>query len=62
MQWLERTPFLDFENFNFWEQYRNSVDNMLSKEKDIINRSNSLSKEEKKMIIGGNAAKLLNLL
>ena len=47
MRWLERTPFLDFENFNFWEQYRNSVDNMLSKEKDIINRNNSLSKDEK---------------
>ena len=46
-QWLERTPFLDFQNFNFWEQYRNSVDNMLSKEKDIINNNESLSKDEK---------------
>lgn len=34
--WLERTPFLSFEGFDFWEQYSVAVRSMLSKEKAVI--------------------------
>ena len=28
--WLERTPFLQFEEFNFWESYQESVEKMIN--------------------------------
>ncbi len=34
--WLERTPFLSFEGFDFWEQYSEAVRSMLAKEKEVI--------------------------
>ena len=46
--WLERTPFLTFEGFNFWDQYTSSVRTMLGKEKIVIqNNPNYSSKEIK---------------
>ena len=29
--WLERTPFLQFEEFNFWESYQESVEKMIKR-------------------------------
>ena len=44
--WLERTPFLTFEGFNFWDQYTSAVRAMLKKEKIVIkNNSNHNHKE-----------------
>ena len=44
--WLERTPFLKFEGFNFWDQYTSAVRAMLKKEKIVIqNNSNHNNKE-----------------
>ncbi len=47
--WLERTPFLDFGTFNFLEAYKESVDRMLTKEKDAINETSYLTQKEKEM-------------
>jgi tryptophan 2,3-dioxygenase len=46
-KWLERTPFLEFEKFNFWKSYRESVTKMLNADREIIERHPSLSAEEK---------------
>jgi tryptophan 2,3-dioxygenase len=40
-QWLERTPFLDFEGFHFWEVYRKAIDSMLEADRANI-RANAL--------------------
>ena len=45
--WLERTPFLEFDDFNFWEQYRNSVGKMISNDKKIIETNETLPNSEK---------------
>ena len=45
--WLERTPFLEFDDFNFWEQYRNSVEKMISNDKKIIETNETLPNSEK---------------
>jgi tryptophan 2,3-dioxygenase len=47
--WLERTPFLDFGEFNFLEEYRKAVDKMLDEEKAAISASDILSDETKAM-------------
>ena len=46
-RWLERTPFLDFEGFQFWPTYRATVEAMLRSDRDVI-LSNALSTEEEK--------------
>ncbi len=45
--WLERTPFLEFRGFSFWEHYRRAVDDMLQSDRDAI-MSNTVSSEEEK--------------
>lgn len=47
--WLERTPFLEFKNFNFLEEYRAAVKIMLEEESMAISNSDMLTEEEKKM-------------
>ena len=44
--WLERTPFLSFKNFDFWEQYSTAVRSMLEEEKLIILDNPNYSQEE----------------
>jgi tryptophan 2,3-dioxygenase len=46
-KWLERTPFLEFEKFNFWQSYREAVNKMLNDDRAIIQNNPSLSSEEK---------------
>lgn len=48
-QWLERTPFLNFKNYNFIESYKEAVDKMLEKEKIAIQNSDYLSDKMKAM-------------
>lgn len=44
-KWLERTPFLSFKDFNFWEKYSFAIRKMLQKEeKTIKSNPNSDSK------------------
>ncbi len=43
-RWLERTPFLSFEGFDFWEQYSAAVRTMLKNEKEIIKKNPNYTK------------------
>jgi tryptophan 2,3-dioxygenase len=47
--WLERTPFLEFGDFNFVDEYRKAVQRMLEAEKEAILESDILSDESKQM-------------
>jgi len=44
--WLERMPFLAFDDFNFWQQYQQATHIMLDQELSIINQNNFLSEQE----------------
>lgn len=46
-QWLERTPFLKFGDFDFWKSYKEAVEKMLEDDRRIIERNPTLSEEEK---------------
>lgn len=47
-RWLERTPFLDFEGFRFWDHYRSAVEEMLNVDRQAILRNDLTGDEEKK--------------
>ncbi|MBK9687861.1 MAG: hypothetical protein IPO65_08880 [Saprospiraceae bacterium] len=49
--WLERIPFLQFENFDFLQEYRAAVERMLNKEEHAIRNSAYLSDKDKEMRI-----------
>ena len=44
--WLERTPFLSFEGFDFWEQYSDAVRSMLNNEREVIKSNPNYSERE----------------
>jgi len=44
--WLERTPFLSFKDFDFWEQYTKAVRSMLEKEKKVIMKNPNYTEKE----------------
>lgn len=44
--WLERTPFLDFKDFNFLEEYKKSVQRMIARERNAIQASGYLTESE----------------
>lgn len=46
-KWLERTPFLDFHGFNFWDHYRNAVENILESDRRRILSDPLTSDDEK---------------
>jgi tryptophan 2,3-dioxygenase len=46
-RWLERTPFLDFQGFNFWASYRAAVNKMLENDRRIVQTNPTLSNEER---------------
>ncbi|MEO0900303.1 MAG: tryptophan 2,3-dioxygenase family protein [Bacteroidota bacterium] len=45
--WLERTPFLKFKDFQFLDYYKKSLERMAYNQKQAIERANYLSDEEK---------------
>ena len=45
--WLERTPFLTFNRFDFLEKYKEAVSNMLNAEKEAIQNTDYISQEDK---------------
>ena len=51
-QWLERTPFLNFGDFNFLKSYREAVHRMMTAERAAIQQAPLLSEESKKMRLG----------
>lgn len=46
--WLERTPFLSLEEFDFWKSYREAVEKMFQREKQLISENEFLGPEDKK--------------
>ncbi len=54
--WLERTPFLELDGFNFLGEYKKALTKMLEKETKAIMESEYLTDKEKKMrseMVGG---------
>jgi tryptophan 2,3-dioxygenase len=51
--WLERTPFLHFGNFDFWREYRRAVDAMLAVDRASIRSNPTLTEDEKGRQIAG---------
>jgi tryptophan 2,3-dioxygenase len=45
--WLERTPFLKFEGFDFHEKYKIAVKSMIDREKQAINSTEFLAQDQK---------------
>lgn len=50
--WLARMPFSSFKNYEFWKEYKNAVDEMLSSDKKIIESNTTLSALEKRIELG----------
>jgi len=50
--WLKRTPFLKDEGFDFWKNYKASVEKMLNNEKDLTNRNTLITDEIKQKQLG----------
>lgn len=46
--WLDRTPFLEFQDFSFWDSYGDAVSTMLHNDADIIEKNPVLNSDEKK--------------
>ncbi len=46
-QWLERTPFVSFGDFDFWQAYRNAVDQMLARDRAIVETHPNIDAEER---------------
>ena len=46
-RWLARTPFLHFGQFDFWSEYRKSVEGMLASDREVIVNNPSLSPKER---------------
>ncbi len=52
-KWLERTPFLQGENFNFWDSYKEAVNRMFQDDLNTVKQNPRLSEEDKKKNILG---------
>jgi tryptophan 2,3-dioxygenase len=46
-KWLERTPFLNSQSFNFWESYKQAVERMLEHDRNIIMENHTLTEKKK---------------
>ncbi|KXK50762.1 MAG: Tryptophan 2,3-dioxygenase [Chlorobi bacterium OLB5] len=46
-RWLERTPFLNTEKFNFWQSYKQAVEKMLEHDKNIIIENKTLTEKKR---------------
>ena len=46
-QWLERTPFVSFGDFDFWQAYRTAVDEMLTRDRRIVETHPNIDAEER---------------
>jgi tryptophan 2,3-dioxygenase len=51
--WLERTPFLNFGDFDFWREYRRAVDAMLAADRASIQSNPTLTEDEKATQLAG---------
>lgn len=46
-KWLERTPFLNSQNFNFWNSYKEAVDKMMEHDRNIILNNKTLTETKR---------------
>ncbi|MGA7668857.1 MAG: tryptophan 2,3-dioxygenase family protein [Nitrolancea sp.] len=46
-RWLSRTPFLNFGGFTFWRSFRESVDEMLERDRRIVAMSDAMDDEDR---------------
>ncbi len=46
-RWLERTPFLDHEDFHFWEAYREAVHDRIQADRAVVETNPKLTDEER---------------
>lgn len=63
--WLERTPFLQYADFDFLEKYKSAVTDMLSREAEAIRHSDYLSDADKAgrlAMLGGTETFFKNVL
>lgn len=47
-RWLERTPFLKMQGFDFWQTYKQTVEDTLNQDLRIIQSNPSLNEEDRK--------------
>lgn len=47
-KWLERTPFLKMAGFDFWQVYKQTIEQSLTDDLTIIDQNPSLNEEDKK--------------
>lgn len=52
-KWLERTPFLQGDNFNFWDSYKKAVHQMFANDIEVVRGNTRLTEEEKNRDIQG---------
>ncbi len=45
--WLERTPFLDHEDFSFWEAFQQAVKNRLEADRQVVETNPRLTEDER---------------
>lgn len=45
--WLERTPFISREDFNFWKSYENAVLGMLTADQEVVKKNPRMSETER---------------
>jgi tryptophan 2,3-dioxygenase len=48
-QWLERIPFLKYEDFDFWLKYKIAVERMLDNDREIIRNNPSLTQKKREI-------------
>ena len=46
-KWLERTPFLNSQNFNFWQSYKQAVEKMLEHDRKIIMENKTFTEKKR---------------
>ncbi len=46
-KWLERTPFLNSQNFNFWQSYKQAVEKMLEHDTKIIMENKTFTEKKR---------------
>lgn len=57
-KWLERTPFLQNDHFDFWESYKEAVNKMFQQDVATVRDNSLLSEEIKNKTIAGMEASL----
>lgn len=48
-RWLERTPFLDHEDFHFWEAYQGAVHARIKSDREVVANNPNLTEAEKQV-------------